>query len=153
MTTTRTKIGVLAVRRSILIKASPERVWQEFDSLSRFKAWFGTGHTLLKYEPKLGGNVLFEVAHEGRTLQYGGKIIVFEPGSELTFEDDWIPNTGWLEPSLITFRLTPALDGTLVELFHHALERTGPNAADDHAGFEGGWDNHHLEALRRVIEG
>lgn len=153
MTTTRTKIGILAVRRSILIKATPERVWQEFETFERFKAWFGTGHKLLQYEPKLGGDVLLEVVHEGNTLQYGGKVLVFEPGSELTFEDDWIPNQGWLEPSLITIRLTPALDGTLVELFHHALERTGPNAADDHAGFESGWDNHHLEALRRAIEG
>jgi uncharacterized protein YndB with AHSA1/START domain len=148
-----TEIGILAVRRSIHISAPPERVWQEFESFERMKAWFGTGHALLEYEPRLNGNVLLEVVHEGRTLQYGGPIIVFEPGRELTFEDDWIPSQGWLAPSLITFRLTPALDGTVVELFHHALERTGPNAAADHAGFESGWDNHHLETLKRAVEG
>ena len=52
----------------------------------------------------------------------------------------------------MTVRLTPALGGTLVELFHHALEQTGPAAAEDHAGFEGGWTLRQLEALRAIVE-
>ena len=55
-----TEIGRLAVRRSILIKAPPERIWREFESFERMKAWFGTGHTLLKYEPRVGGWVELE---------------------------------------------------------------------------------------------
>ena len=150
---TTTTIGTLAVRRSILVKAAPERVWQEFESFEKLKAWFGRGHRLLEFEPRVGGGVLLEVEHEGRTLRYGGPVKVLEPPNELTFENDWIPNTGWLAPTLITFRLTPALGGTLVELFHHAIENVGPGADEAHAGFESGWGTRHLVALKAIVEG
>ena len=146
------EIGQLAVRRSILIKAAPERVWQEFESIERMKRWFGTGHTLLKYEPREGGAVELEVEHEGRTLRFGGPIVVFESTREVTFENDWIPSQGWDAPTLITIRLTPALGGTLVELFHHSIERVGDNAGEEHRGFEGGWTLRQLEALRELVE-
>ena len=42
--------SLLTVRRCIHISATPERIWCEFESLERMQAWFGTGHTLLKYE-------------------------------------------------------------------------------------------------------
>jgi uncharacterized protein YndB with AHSA1/START domain len=156
------EIGILAVRRSVLINATPGRVWQEFETLERMQAWFGypweqdgrRGHTLLTYEPRLGGKVELEVTHDGRRRRFGGRIVVFEPARELTFEDAWIPNDdGWDAPTYITIRLTAALGGTLVELFHHAIERIGEGAAELHLGFEMGWTAYHLEALRRIVEG
>ena len=45
-----TEIGPLAVRRSIWIDAPPERVWHEFEDFERMRRWFGTGHTLIRYE-------------------------------------------------------------------------------------------------------
>lgn len=150
---TQTKIGELAVRRSILINASPARVWQEFESFEKLREWFGRGHRLIEFAPKVGSDVRLEVDHEGRTRQYGGKVVVFDPPYELTFEDDWIPNEGWEKPTLITFRLTPALNGTLVELFHHTIENVGADADKWHAGFEGGWDTKHLVALKQIVEG
>lgn len=147
-----TQIGVLAVRRSILINAPPERVWHEFGTFERMKAWFGIGHRLVKYEPRVGGRVETETDHEGGVLHFAGQVLVFDPPQELTFESDW-QGKGWDAPALITIRLTAALGGTLVELFHHAIERTGPNAALDHAGFEGGWGMWHLEALREIVNG
>ncbi len=146
-----TEIGTLAVRRSILIQATPERIWEEFTTFEKMKAWFGIGHDLTAYEPRVGGEVVTEVDHEQGHLRFSGKIIEFEPGRELTFEADW-EGIGWDAPPLITIRLTPALGGTLVELFHHAIERTGPNAAEHHRGFEGGWTTNHLEALREIVE-
>jgi uncharacterized protein YndB with AHSA1/START domain len=137
----------------MLIKATPERIWQEFETLERMQRWFGTGHTLVKYEPRVGGEVELFVVHEGRKRHFGGRIIVFEPARELTFEDQWIPNDdGWEAPSLLTLRLTSALGGTIVELYHHAIERIGPLHAEVHRGFESGWDTHHLEALRAILE-
>ena len=149
-----TEIGTLTVRRSIHINAPPERVWQEFESLERMRAWFGTGHKLVKYEPRVGGMVETDASsHQGREgLLFAGRVLVFEPAREVTFEQDWLGH-GWEAAPLITIRLTPALGGTLVELFHHMIERTGPNAAQDHAGFEGGWGMWHLEALRKIVEG
>lgn len=147
-----TEIGQLAVRRSILIDAPPERVWKEFATLERMRAWFGTGHRLLQYEPRVGGSVLLEVDIEGRAMRFGGRVTVFDPPRELTFEDDWIPSQGWAAPSLLTIRLTPALGGTLVELFHHGFERIGDGAAEQHRGFEGGWTTRQVEALRQLVE-
>ena len=146
-----TEIGKLAVRRSILIEATPERVWKEFESFERMKLWYGTGHTLIKYEPHQGGMMETQVEHEGSTLRFGGRIIAFEPARELTAESDWYGH-GWDAPALITIRLTPALGGTLVELFHHAIERTGEGAAEEHRGFESGWTLLQLEALRQLVE-
>ncbi|MCH6551821.1 MAG: flagellar basal body P-ring protein FlgI, partial [Planctomycetes bacterium] len=108
-----TEIGTLAVRRSIMMQATPERVWQEFTSFEKMKAWFGIGHNLTAYEPRVGGEVVTEVDHGGNHLRFSGKIIEFEAGRELTFEADW-EGIGWDAPPLITIRLTPALAGTLL---------------------------------------
>ncbi len=155
--------SMLVVRRSIHIKAAPERVWEEFESFERMKRWWGVilgpptagkslGQALLVYEPHEGGRVEMEVLLDGEPARYGGRIIVFDAPRELTFENDWIPNRGWLKPTFITIRLSPVLGGTLVELMHHGFERTGEAAADDHAGYEAGWGMTQLNALRRIIE-
>ena len=155
--------SILVVRRSIHIHASPDRVWKEFSDFKRMNGWWGitlgppeagksNGQVLRVYEPCLGGRIEMEVLFNGQPVRYGGKIIVFEPGRELTFECDWIPNQGWLTPTLLTIRLTPALDGTLVELMHHGFERTGDNGSEDHAGYEGGWGMTQLSALRKVAQ-
>ena len=147
-----TEIGVLAVRRSILINAPPERVWQEFESFERMKLWFGTGHTLVKYEPRVGGWVETDAGHlEGEALRFAGRVTVFDPPRELTFEQDWLGH-GWAAPPLITLRLTPSHGGTLVELFHHGFERVGGDPAAEQRGFEGGWTIRQLEALRQLVE-
>ncbi len=50
-----TQPGALVVRRSIWIGATPDRVWQEFETFEAMRLWFGTGHTLVSYEPRVGG--------------------------------------------------------------------------------------------------
>ena len=155
--------SILVVRRSIHIKAAPERVWEEFTSFERMDAWWGVllgtptagrslGQRLVAYEPRAGGRVEMEVLLGGEPARYGGPIVAFEPARELTFENDWIPNRGWLQPTFLTIRLTPALGGTLVEVLHHGFERTGEGASEDHAGYEGGWGMTQLNALKRIVE-
>ena len=39
-----TYIGPLHTRRALLIEATPERIWQEFESFEKLDAWFGRGH-------------------------------------------------------------------------------------------------------------
>lgn len=147
-----TPISPLAVRRSTWINATPERVWQEFESFERMKAWFGVGHALTAYEPRIGGYVETDAGGTGdSTLRFGGKILVFDPPNEITWENDWFGH-GWKQPSLMTFRLTPVLNGTVVELFHHRFELTGESPSENLNGFEGGWDTRHLEALRGLVE-
>jgi uncharacterized protein YndB with AHSA1/START domain len=146
-----TAIGLISVRRSIWIAASPDRIWQEFTTFDRLARWFGTGHELVSYDPGPAGRVELRVQIDGEWRHFGGRIVTFEPHAELTFEDDWIPNAGWLQPSQITLRLSPFGSGTVVELFHHGFERTGPNFGADHEGYEQGWDVHHLVDLKRIV--
>ena len=147
-----TGIGPLAVRRSIWIDASPDRVWGEFEGLDRMRRWFGTGHTLVRYEPRVGAEVETDAGHlDGEALRFIGRVVVFDRPHELTFEQDWVGH-GWTAPPLVTIRLTPLDNGTLVELFHHGFEAMGPDAAENHRGFEGGWTMRQLEALRELVD-
>jgi uncharacterized protein YndB with AHSA1/START domain len=129
----------------------PERVWQEFTSFDRLAAWFGRGHQLEAYQPKLGGEIRLSVEIEGTKRRYGGRILVFEPTRELTFSNNW-ESDGWPVPTLISLRLTPLYDGCLVELFHHGFERLGSDAAAELQGYEAGWHSRHLEALKAIVE-
>lgn len=149
---TRVEPGLLNVRRSIFIKAPRERVWKEFETFERMAAWWGTGHTLVAYEPREGGHIEMAVDVEGEPRRFGGAIIVFEPGRELTFEDNWIPPREWRVPVYITLRLSSVSDGTLVELIVHGFEALGDEAAERHRGLEKGWSVRQLEALCVVVE-
>jgi uncharacterized protein YndB with AHSA1/START domain len=144
------EISQLAVRRSIHISANPERVWKEFETFERMAAWWGTGHTLEVYEPREGGRIEMAVEVDGEPRRWGGTILVFAPGRELTFEDQWIPPREWPVPTYITLRLSPLLNGTLVELFQHGLEQLGDMASEQHDGLEHGWSMRQLERLKAI---
>ncbi len=148
------EIGALHVRRSIFIRALPARVWQEFQSLERMKAWFGRGHELLIYEPEIGGKVEMSVEIQGERRHYGGEILIFLPEREVSFACNWHDAAlAWPVPTFWTLRLTPLYEGTQVEIFHHGFERLGAKAADNLQGYEDGWDVKHLKALRSIVEG
>ena len=146
------QISALHVRRSSPIQATTERVWREFTSFERLAAWFGRGHELHRFEPKLGGEVEMSVEIDGEQRHYGGPVVVFDREREVTFESNWRPPQAWPVPTFFTFRLTPLYDGTLVEIFHHGFERLGVDAADSLEGYDDGWDMKHLKALRGIVE-
>lgn len=147
-----TEIGTLHVRRSGLVRATPDRLWREFATFDRLAAWFGRGHQLEAYTPELGGRVRLSVEMEGVRRFFGGMIVAFEPARELTFENNW-ESDGWPTPTFITLRLTPVGDACHVELFHHGLERLGEDADAELQGYEAGWHSRHLEALKAIVEG
>jgi len=153
---------VARVRRSIHISADPARVWKEFESFDRMQQWWGAvtgpheagsgnGQKLIVYEACESGRIEMEVLFQGAPVRYGGRIVAFEPGRELTFECDWIPTQGWAVPTYITIKLTGCLGETLVEILHHGFERTGKNWRDDHAAYEGGWSMTQLRALQSIL--
>jgi len=146
------QIGALHVRRSSLVRATAERVWQEFTSFERLAAWFGHGHRLEVFEPSLGGQVQLSVEIDGERRAFGGPIVTFEAARELTFSNNWESN-GWPVPTRITIRLTPLADACHVELFHHGFERLGEDADRELQGYEAGWHSRHLEALKAIVEG
>jgi len=145
-------ISLMNVRRSIFIEATPRRVWQEFESFERMTAWFGLGHELHTFDARLGGQVDLSVEGDGQRSHYGGSIVAFEPGCEVSFESNWDGENAWPVPTFFTIRLTPLYDGTLVELFHHGFERLGAAAANNLQGYEEGWGVNHLTALRGIVE-
>jgi uncharacterized protein YndB with AHSA1/START domain len=142
----------LTVRRCIHIAATPERVWQEFADQERMSRWWGVGHRLVTYETRVGGMIEMEVEAHGGLQRFGGKIIVFDPGRELTWEDNWIGELAWPTTIFSTLRLTPAAGGTIVEFIKHGFERLGERAAEVHEGLEGGWSITQLRALRGLVE-
>ena len=146
------KIGSLHVRRSILIQAPPNRVWQEFESFERISSWLNLGHELHEFDPKLGGGVRMSVEIAGERRHYGGSILIFDPEREVSFESQWDEPHNWPVPTFWTIRLTPIYDGTQVEIYHHGFERMGADAASLLEGYEDGWDVRHLQALRSIIE-
>ena len=75
-----------------------------------------------------------------------------EMSLELRWAEPWEAAYSKPIPSYWTFRLTRLYSGTLVEIFHHGFELTGPEAADNLAGYEEGWDVKHLKALRAIVE-
>jgi uncharacterized protein YndB with AHSA1/START domain len=145
------EISTLHVRRSGLIDAAPERVWLEFMSFDRLKAWFGRGHRLDAYDPLLGGSVRLSVEIDGARRAFGGEILVFDPARELTFSNNWEVD-GWPVPTSITLRLTPVYDLCHLEFFHHGFERLGSEGPATLASYEDGWDTRHLAALERILE-
>lgn len=147
------EIGRLHVRRNILIHAQPRQVWQHFTSFERLAAWFQLGHTLEAFEPNVGSTVTLSVEINGERRGFGGPILVFDADREFSFKNNWEDEAhAWPVATFITLRLTPLYEGTLVELFHHGFERLGKDAADNLQGYEAGWDAHHLEALRMIVE-
>ena len=145
-------ISPLAVRRSAFIRAAPTRVWKEFESYDAICGWLDSGHSVHVFEPSVGGTIDLSVEKGGPREHFGGEVLVWEPERELSFEVHWHGTRALPVPMFWTFRLTPLYEGTLVEIFHHGFERMGQRAADLLEGFEGGWDNHHLSALRSIVE-
>lgn len=145
------EIGTLYVRRNTWLRATPERVWQEFTSFERLAAWFGRGHRLESFEPRLGGGIDLSVEMEGGRRSFGGRVVAFEPGRELSFSNNWHEDP-WPVDTLLTLRLRALYDGCLVELFHHGFERLGADAAGELRGYEAGWGTNHLDALREIVE-
>ena len=150
-----TEISPFGIRRAAFIHATPDRIWEEFTSLERMQAWYGTGHQLTQYEPRVGGIVETVLGDEHHSAHSRGAVLVFEPGRELTFEQRWIgPDWNgheWAAPTTVTILLTESGGGTLVELFHHGYDLLGGDPADYLRGFEGGWDTHHLDALAELV--
>ena len=155
----------LVVRRSILVAASPERVWREFETHERMARWWGVlrdppeigkpnGMELVTYEPRAGGMLEMRIKNDDGCWRFGGAITIFDAPRELTFENNWFePEMGHAAPTYITLRLTPVGGRTVVELLHHGFERCGKDAAEEHRGYEGGWGMLQLEALRVLVEG
>jgi len=158
--TMETKIGELAVRRSIEINAPPERVWEEFASADRMRLWYSTAGGAempckrLEYQARVGGSFITQVDHgTDQKLQFEGKVLVYDPPRELTVEMGPFAFAGSDAMSLLTFLLHELPAGrTRAEIVHHGFEVFGDAARNVYQAFEGGWDMTVPTALRNLVE-
>lgn len=118
------------VRRSVTVRATPERAFEIFTS--RFSAWWPATHSIgasplrsAVIEPQIGGR-WYEIGQDGSECDWG-RVLAFEPPGRLVLA--WQIGADWkFDPNLLTeveIRFTPVGDGTLVELEHRKLEAYG----------------------------
>jgi uncharacterized protein YndB with AHSA1/START domain len=132
------------VRKSVVVRASPERAFEVFTAgMSR---WWLKTHKIgaapmqdTVIEPKAGGR-WFERGEDGSECDWG-KVLAWEPPRRLVLA--WQIDAQWkFDPGLVTeveVTFTAADGGTRVELEHRNLERFGARAAEIRAQIDGGW--------------
>ena len=133
------------VRKSLSVKASPERAFEVFTA--RFDAWWPRTHSIgdapLKeavIEPREGGRWYGKL--ENGTEAEWGEVLAWEPPRRLLLAwrigADWKYDANLLTEVEVTF--TPEVGGaTRVELEHRHLERMGEGAEATRAQLDGGW--------------
>lgn len=135
------------VRRSVTVKASPERAFHVFTA--GFANWWPKTHSIgavpqrsSTIEPRTGGR-WYETGEDGSECPWGD-VIAWEPPQRLALA--WRIGADWrYDPELHTeveVVFVPLADGgTRVELEHRLLENMGPKAEEAAAMLdsEGGW--------------
>jgi len=138
MTTAQTQASEAPVRKSITVKASPERAFQVFTD--GIDTWWPRTHHIGKspmkkciIEGRAGGRCYSQQV-DGTDCDWG-KVLVWEPPRRFVLA--WqITHTFGYEPDLeksseVEVRFTPVADGgaTRVDLEHRHFERHGAGAA------------------------
>lgn len=126
-----------SIKKSYTLPASVKDVFAALTDSKKIKAWSGQAGSVAN---KVGGQVyLFDGWNKGKVLSY-------KPEKELSYT--WLVD-GWDEknPSVVTFKLSPAKSGAKVDLSHTNL----PNEKEtrDHAS---GWDEYFFNPLKEYLE-
>jgi uncharacterized protein YndB with AHSA1/START domain len=131
----------LAVRRSVLVRCTPEHAFHVYTE--RMSDWYPIeGHSIFDdpkstvvWEGHVGGRV-YERSSGGEEGVWG-TIVVWDPPRELTMT--WHPARGEETAQELNIRFTAEGDGTRVEVVHSGWERIGPDFRERMAGYEQGW--------------
>jgi uncharacterized protein YndB with AHSA1/START domain len=152
------KIKPAPVRRSVTVRALPERAFEVFtNDIGR---WWPSTHKIgaaafrtAVLEPRVGGR-WFEVGEDGTECQWGD-VLAWEPPSRLVLA--WRIRSDWqFDPALLTeveVKFVPVGDGTTrVELEHRLIENMGEGAEGTRATFDSdqGWPGI-LERYRAAV--
>jgi uncharacterized protein YndB with AHSA1/START domain len=139
-------ISPAPVRKSVVVKASPERAFSFFTG--KMIRWWRPDHHIgatpladIVLEPKLGGR-WYEIGEDGATCEWG-KVLAWEPPHRLVLS--WQLTADWqYDADFITeveIRFTAEDGGTRVDLEHRNLERYGDRVAPVRAALDSpdGW--------------
>jgi len=154
------RISPAPIRRSLRVKASPEKAFDTF--VGGMGGWWLKSHSLLAspqidvvIEPRAGGR-WYEIGEDG-SEQSWGKVLGWERPDRVLLA--WQLNAEWTyDPdfeTIVEVRFTGDGDHTLVEFEHRDLERFGDRAkavrGDYESGMDGGWGEL-LEGYQRLVE-
>ncbi len=149
-----------AVRKTVTVKASPERAFRVFTE--GIDTWWPRTHHIGK-SPSTGGFLEGRVGgrcystHEDGSECDWGSVLVWEPPRRLVIAWQVTPSWGY-EPDLakaseVEVRFTPEGDGqTRVDLEHRHFERHGAGGDTMRNAVDGGWVGI-LECFRAVVNG
>jgi uncharacterized protein YndB with AHSA1/START domain len=103
--------------RTVTIQADPETVFRFFQESSRWARWWGAGSTI---DPRPGGKVY--IRHPNG-IETAGEVLEIDAPRRIVFTYGF-PSGKPIPPgaSRVTIRLTPAPDGTRVDLLHEFAE-------------------------------
>lgn len=140
------RIHPAAIRRSIDVKASPERAFEVF--ASRMGEWWHKEHSIAQgttqkdviVEPRAGGR-WYELGADGSEHPWG-HVISYEPPRRLLLA--WQLNRDFaFDPGLVTeveVLFEPMAEGTRVRFEHRHLERMGDGIVEQFEAMDGGWE-------------
>jgi uncharacterized protein YndB with AHSA1/START domain len=131
-----------AVRKSVIVPASPDRAFELFTA--RFGDWWPLATHSVGTDKAAGvsfgaqvGAIILETLADGTTSVWG-TITRWDPPDRVAFS--WHAGTPEAEAGLVEVTFTPSGPGsTLVELAHTGWENR-PDGASARAGYQAGWD-------------
>lgn len=144
----------LKVHFEIEIKATLEEVWTKLASLEGMNEWFSKK---LVFEFQEGGRFQMEVSiPEDGDFTFYGEVVKINPPHELAFT--WTEHekgkTPWPIATLVSFKLRPKGDNTVVSLTHTGFEKLeGELAHTEYEGHIVGWERAEtLKELKAAVE-
>jgi uncharacterized protein YndB with AHSA1/START domain len=131
-----------AVRKSLVVKCSPERAFQVFTA--EIGSWwplqrYSIGEdkiTEVVFEQKVGGRI-FERHSDGGEGEWG-RVLEWDPPHR--FVMSWYPGSDAAEATELEIRFAAQDDGARVELEHRGWEILGGQAAETRNSYDGGWN-------------
>lgn len=131
------------IRKSILLRATPEQVWAYLTDPDKLAIWFHRPD-----KPLLGGAYEMIGADSGERFMWGD-VQLAEPFKRLEYTFEIAPMAG--AASLVKWTLTEIAAGTQLSLEHSGLPQ-GAEAFDLSLALDKGWEDH-MARIRGDLHG
>jgi uncharacterized protein YndB with AHSA1/START domain len=129
--------------------ASPKRVWEAITQLEQMQQWYFP--MLTEFEPVVGFETRFDVAHNDKNFPHIWKVVEVIPGRKISYEWKF---SGYPGNSLLTMEISPAGEGTHLVLTHDKVETFEDDKHPELSknNFVQGWTYFMDESLKSFVE-